>query len=56
MEPTFMILGQSSATAACIALDGQIPVQQINYTQLRNRLSADGQILTWNERSIEVEK
>jgi len=27
MEPVFMILGQSSATAACLALDDHVPVQ-----------------------------
>ena len=45
MEPVFMILGQSAATAACIALDDGIPVQQVPYAKLRARLLADGQKL-----------
>jgi hypothetical protein len=40
-----MILGQSAATAACIALDDGIPVQQVPYAKLRARLLADGQKL-----------
>ncbi|MCA9080991.1 MAG: FAD-dependent oxidoreductase [Planctomycetaceae bacterium] len=45
MEPVFMILGQSSATAACLSLDAKIPVQALPYEQLRTRLEADGQVL-----------
>ena len=45
MEPVFMILGQSAATAASIALDQNISVQQVAYEDLRPRLLADGQIL-----------
>ena len=56
MEPTFMILGQSAATAACHALDEQVPVQEINSTQLKNRLSADGQIVSWDESLVEADK
>ena len=45
MEPVFMVLGQSAATAACLAITQQVPVQQVTYAQLRERLLADGQIL-----------
>ena len=45
MEPVFMILGQSAATAASIAMDHDIPVQDVNYQELRNHLRSDGQIL-----------
>jgi hypothetical protein len=45
MEPVFMILGQSAATAACLALDGGTTVQDVSYAQLRTRLLADRQIL-----------
>ena len=48
MEPVFMVLGQSSATAACLALDEGISVQQLDYETLRGRLSADRQVLKWN--------
>jgi len=47
MEPVFMILGQSSATAAALALDDNVPVQQLDYAKLRARLLADKQILEW---------
>jgi FAD-dependent oxidoreductase family protein len=45
MEPVFMILGQSAATAAVMAIDAGIPVQDVPYEQLRERLLADGQVL-----------
>ena len=45
MEPVFMVLGQSSATAASIAIDDGVAVQDVNYEKLRKRLIADGQIL-----------
>ncbi len=45
MEPVFMILAQSAATAACLAIDGGIAVQDVPYGKLRARLLADGQIL-----------
>lgn len=45
MEPVFMTLGQSAATAACLAIDGGSAVQQVPYEQLRARLIADGQRL-----------
>jgi hypothetical protein len=46
MEPVFMILGQSAATAAVLALDANSPVQKIEYATLRARLLADGQVLS----------
>lgn len=45
MEPVFMILGQSAATAAALAIDGGAPVQDVTYSKLRERLLKDGQIL-----------
>ncbi len=45
MEPVFMILGQSAATAAAIAIDAEIPVQNVPYAKLKARLLEDGQIL-----------
>jgi hypothetical protein len=45
MEPVFMILGQSAATAAAIAIDSGVPVQDVPYEKLRARLIADGQVL-----------
>jgi hypothetical protein len=45
MEPVFMILGQSAATAAVLAIDGETPVQDVPYAKLRERLLKDRQIL-----------
>jgi len=45
MEPVFMILGQSSGTAAVLAIETGVPVQQVEYGKLRQRLLADKQIL-----------
>ncbi|GAB5443309.1 MAG: FAD-dependent oxidoreductase [Fuerstiella sp.] len=45
MEPVFMILGQSAATAASIAMEQQISVQEVDYADLRERLLQDGQVL-----------
>ena len=45
MEPIFMVLAQSAATAACIAIDDETSVQSIDYEKLRARLRADKQIL-----------
>ena len=47
MEPVFMILAESSTTAAAMAIDEKIPVQKVNYAKLRARLLADQQILDW---------
>ena len=49
MEPVFMILGQSAATAAVMAVDKGVPVQEINYADLRKRLEADGQVLEYEK-------
>jgi hypothetical protein len=45
MEPVFMILGQSAASAASLCLDAGIPVQQLEYHQLRETLIAGKQVL-----------
>lgn len=45
MEPVFMILGQSAATTACLALKNRSSVQEVRYEQLRDRLMHDGQVL-----------
>lgn len=45
MEPVFMVLGQSAATAASLAIDANTSVQGVEYAQLRARLLEDGQVL-----------
>jgi hypothetical protein len=49
MEPVFMILGQSAATAAALALDSNIPVQDVPYARLKERLLKDGQVLHYKK-------
>jgi len=46
MEPVFMILGQSAATASVLAIEDNTGVQQVDYSELRKRLIADGQVLS----------
>lgn len=45
MEPVFMILGQSAAAAAVLAIDENTVVQDVDYNKLRHVLLAKGQIL-----------
>ncbi len=45
MEPVFMILGQSAAAAAVIAIDNKINVQDVPYGQLEQVLLSKNQIL-----------
>ncbi len=47
MEPVFMVTSQSAATAACLAIDQEVAVQEVDYGKLKTRLLADGQILSW---------
>ena len=51
MEPVFMILGQSAATIAALAIEKKLPVQEVEYAELRRRLLADGQILEYSAAS-----
>ncbi len=43
MEPVFMVLGQSAATAAALAIDSDVPVQDIDYVELKTLLYRQGQ-------------
>lgn len=45
MEPVFMILGQSAATVAALAIENGQAVQDVQYGQLRERMLADQQVL-----------
>ncbi len=55
MEPVFMILGQSAATAAAIAIDNNLAVQDVPYTTLREQMMKDNQVLE-HESSAEPVK
>ncbi|WP_205164594.1 MULTISPECIES: FAD-dependent oxidoreductase [Arenibacter] len=45
MEPVFMILGQSAAAAAVLAIDEKTAVQEVDYNKLKNVLLSKGQIV-----------
>ncbi|MBM3851944.1 MAG: FAD-dependent oxidoreductase, partial [Verrucomicrobia bacterium] len=45
MEPVFMVLGQSAATAAVHALEQGVDLQRIDPAKLQARLLQDGQVL-----------
>jgi hypothetical protein len=46
MEPVFMILGQSAATAAALAIDNNQNVQEVDYKELKKELLESKQILS----------
>ncbi len=46
MEPVFMTLSQSAATAAVMAINDGTSVQQVPYDKLASVLRADGQVLS----------
>ncbi|MBL8811587.1 MAG: FAD-dependent oxidoreductase [Planctomycetaceae bacterium] len=45
MEPVFMILGQSAATAAVLAMNGNMDLQDVPYAKLREQMLKDNQVL-----------
>lgn len=57
MEPVFMILGESAATVATLAIDRNCPVQDVPYQAVRERLLHSGQVLEYdssNDGNIRV--
>jgi len=45
MEPVFMVLGQSAAIIASLAIEKNISVQDLNYNKIKAILIKNGQIL-----------
>jgi hypothetical protein len=45
MEPVFMVMGQSAASAAVLAIESGTTVQGLDYAKLKERLLADKQVL-----------
>ena len=45
MEPVFFALGQAAGTAASLAVEKRVAVQDVPYDALSGRLRADGQVL-----------
>ncbi|MCB1210659.1 MAG: FAD-dependent oxidoreductase, partial [Verrucomicrobiales bacterium] len=52
MEPVFMVLGQSSATAAVHAIEQGTTIQNIDYAKLKTQLETDGQVLDFESPPI----
>ncbi|MEQ7802103.1 FAD-dependent oxidoreductase [Pedobacter sp. ASV1-7] len=48
MEPVYMVLGQSAAVAAVMAIDGNVAVQDVSYTDLATKLEGLNQIIKTN--------
>ncbi len=46
IECTFMALGQAVGTAAVLAIDKNLSVQDVNYDDIKNRLQHDNQIIS----------
>jgi hypothetical protein len=44
MEPTFMVIGQAAGTAAAMAAEANVPVQDVDVKALQDRLRDDGQV------------
>ncbi len=52
MEPVFMVLGQSAATAAVHAIEQGTTIQGIDYAKLKTRLLADQQMLDFESAPV----
>jgi hypothetical protein len=52
MEPVFMVLGQSSATAAVHAIEERVDIQKIDPKKLETRLLKDGQVLDFDSGPV----
>jgi hypothetical protein len=48
MEPVFMVLAESCAVAACMAIDAKATVQAVDVPRLHEALRAAGQVLAWD--------
>ena len=49
VEPAWMVLGESAGIAAAVALESGVPVQQVDYSILADRLKAKGQVLSYQK-------
>ncbi len=52
MEPVFMVLGQSAATAAVHAIEQNVDVQRIDNGKLKAQLEQDGQVLDFESAPL----
>ena len=56
MEPVWMTLGESAGVAAAMAVEAEIPVQDVPYKSLREKLDALGQKLDRKEQQMQPAK
>lgn len=56
MEPVFMMTSQSAASAAALAIDDDVSVQDLPYGKLRLQLMADRQVLQWDGSVLDSEQ
>jgi len=56
MEPVFMVMGQSAATAAALAIDDKVTLQALDYAKLKARLLADKQVLDFESPVVTAGK
>ncbi len=54
MEPVFMVMGQSAATAAAQSIDEKTSVQAIDYEKLKRRLLEDRQVLDFESPPLPI--
>ncbi len=52
MEPVFMVMGQSAATAAVQAIEQNTTVQGIDYAKLKEQMLKDGQMLDFESAPV----
>jgi len=45
IEGAWMVIGQAAGVAAALAVKRDLPTQQVDYAELRDRLLAQGQVL-----------
>ncbi len=50
MEPVFMVLGQSAATSASMAIENNVDLHALDYSALKERLLKDKQILAYQPK------
>ena len=54
MEPVYMVLGQSAAVAASLAIDAKTSVQEVPYAKLKKKLIENKQVIDWQVRRKEI--
>jgi hypothetical protein len=45
MEPVYMVLGEGAGVAASLAVEGNVPLQEVDYSALRERLEKNNVVL-----------